>query len=97
MMEAYVGLAEGKTSFEEAHRRADEFFGNLLLTGPTGLPRGTAQATSGLMLYQFRRIGVDVVVEKRFITPQPMESLPQSWERIRGNLRVSPAPPERQR
>ena len=91
-LEAYVSVKEGLNTFDKAHARANEFFGNLRITGPNALPAGAALATSGRAEYDFRRIGVKATVEKTFITPQPAASVSNNWERIRGNIRVIPPP-----
>jgi hypothetical protein len=87
-IEGYVGVAEGLGTYNAAHNRANEFFGDVKVTGPTALPAGAAMASSGTAEYNFQRIGITANVEKVFITPQPAESVPNNWERISGNLRV---------
>lgn len=87
-LEAYVGVAEGLSTYAKAHDRANQFFGDVRVGTIQGLPAGAGMSTSGRTDYNFRRIGTTATVEKVFITPQPAESLPNNWERIRGNLRV---------
>jgi hypothetical protein len=89
-VEAYAGLAYGKDTYQSAHNFANQFFGNLRITDLTALPPGATTATSGHAIYQFRRVGVDVIVLKFFTTPQPAVSVPANWERIRGNIIVNP-------
>ena len=89
-LEAYVGVAEGLSTYKAAHDRANEFFGDVKVGAIKGLPAGAAMATSGQTVYDFRRVGSKVNVEKTFITPQPAQSLPNNWERIQGNLKITP-------
>jgi hypothetical protein len=89
-LEAYVGVAEKLRDYEAAHKKANEFFGNVEVRGPDPLPVGAATATTGQAIYNFRRIGVEAKVEKIFITPQPAADVNKNWERIRGNIRVIP-------
>ncbi len=92
-LEAYVSIKEGLTNFEAAHKRANEFFGDLRVSAKIEtLPAGAATATSGRAVYEFQRIGVKATVEKIFITPQPAADVDKNWERIRGNIRVIPPP-----
>jgi RHS repeat-associated protein len=88
-VEAYAGVAEGKTNYLDAHNFASQFFGKLHYTDPVGLPPGAAKSTSGVSTYSFERLGTSVNVQKIFITAQPSESVPKNWERIPGNLIVS--------
>jgi hypothetical protein len=88
-VEAYAGVAEGKTNYLDAHNFASGFFGKLHYTDPVGLPRGAANSTSGVATYSFDRLNISVNVQKIFITPQPRASVPKNWERIPGNLVVS--------
>ena len=71
-----------------AHARANEFFGDVRVGSIEALPQGAAMVTSGRTVYDFRRVGIQATVEKTFITPQPAQSLPNNWERTRGNIRV---------
>jgi hypothetical protein len=87
-MEAYVGIAEGLNTYEKAHARANEFFGNVQVIGPEPLPKGAESATSGRAEYNFRRIGVKVTIEKNFFSPQPAADVPNTWERTRGHIKV---------
>ncbi|HYR77922.1 MAG TPA: DUF2341 domain-containing protein [Pyrinomonadaceae bacterium] len=87
-IEGYVGVAEGLGTYEAAHKRANEFFGDVRVGSIETLPPGAATATSGRTIYDFQRVGIKATVEKIFITPQPAESVPANWERIRGSLRV---------
>lgn len=90
-VEAYAGLAEGKDTYADAHAFANKFFGNIAVGDPLGLPRGARTSTSGVATYNFQRVGVSVNVQKIFIVPQPAASIPANWERIRGNIIVTPA------
>lgn len=83
-------MAEGLSTYKGAHDRANEFFGDVKVGAIEGLPAGAAMATSGRTVYDFRRVGSKVNVEKTFITPQPAQSLPNNWERIQGNLKITP-------
>jgi RHS repeat-associated protein len=93
-MEAF-GSAGGIPSYELAHVFANQFFGNVEGSSPQGLPTGAASITSARRIYNFKRLGIEVTVEKTFVTPQPAESLPQSWDRTRGNIRVIPPTQEK--
>jgi len=75
IIEGYVGVAEGLTTYKTAHIRADEFFGNVAVSNLKLLPEGAETATGGSAIYNFQRVGVSVKVEKTFITPQPAASI----------------------
>lgn len=96
-LEAYAGVAEGKSTFDAAHKRANEFFGNVVVSGIEAVPKGSNPVFTGQAIYNFQRVGVQATVQKPFITPQPAESLPNNWERIRGHVRVIPPKPTQEK
>ena len=57
-IEGYVGVAEGLATYDDAHARANEFFGNVTSTAAVGQPPGAAMSTSALKTYNFQRVGV---------------------------------------
>lgn len=94
LMEGYVGIAEGLGTYEEAHARADEFFGNVATTTAVGWPIGAPMSTSAIKMINFQRVGESVMVEKRYVSPIPAASVPgDGWFREQGNLRVIVPPP----
>jgi RHS repeat-associated protein len=77
-LEAYAGVAEGKSTFEEAHKRANEFFGSVVVSGIEAVPKSANPTFTGQAIYNFQRLGVRVTVQKLFISPQPAASLPNN-------------------
>ena len=94
-MEAYLGVAEG-LKYEEAHARADQFFGNVAVSGVQLSPPGAKIATGGQATYNFQRLGIPVMVQKTFVSPQPAADI-TNLGGPPGHLRVvapSPATPQ---
>jgi RHS repeat-associated protein len=88
-MEAF-GSAGGIPSYELAHVFANQFFGDLNLSTVDGVPNGAASVSSAHATLTFKRLETNVTIEKTFVTPLPRESLRNTWDRTRGNIRVVP-------
>ena len=97
-MEAYAGVAEGKSNFKDAHARANEFFGDVSILKHESVNALGGNVYIGRAVYAFGRIGINVNVEKRFITPIPQQELQSKWGSGGGgggNIRVLPPTPRK--
>lgn len=95
-LEAYVSVAEGLNTVQKAHARANEFFGNVSIENHAAVSVIGGNVYTGKADYNFRRIGITVNVEKRFVTPIPQQELQSKWgSGGGGNIRVLPPTPRK--
>jgi len=95
-LEAYVSVAEGLKEVQRAHARANEFFGDVLISNYQSVNALSGNVYIGKADYNFRRIGITANVEKRFITPIPQQELQSKWGAGGGgNIRVLPPAPRK--
>ena len=87
IMEAF-GSKKGLSVYKLAHAYANTFFGDIAVENVGGLPEGAQIATTARATLNFRRLQTKVSIEITLTTPQPAQSLPNTFDNLQGNVRV---------
>ncbi len=87
ILEAFFSK-QGLPNYNLAHALADKFFGQIRVEQIGGLPEGARVATSVQATLNFQRLGTKIPIEITLTTPQPAESLPTTFDRLQGNIKV---------